>query len=304
MSIALIKKKRLKQFLKRRKGLLLTLVIWAAIIFVLFFFPATKITWDRLINLLSERQPPAWMLPEGGSIDVHQTKLYKYQALTQFKIKLNTAGEDLLRLANINSPKTASGEYEWSKFKTDLATAGNTFVDFWGTSVITVGDETLIVSSQADSPPINVNDRVLRWQKEIEASAKKYSLEPALIAAVMEQESGGDPVAGSPVGAIGLMQLMPATAKMLGVNPYDPAQNIDGGAHYLQLQLQAFGNVKAALAAYNAGPGRVENRTWVTLPETVNYVKRVPRLISKYERIWTEHQQVQGQAQTQNVKKP
>ncbi|HZW83659.1 MAG TPA: lytic transglycosylase domain-containing protein, partial [Candidatus Deferrimicrobium sp.] len=291
MAIGLAQKKKLKQFVKRRKGLLLNLGIWAAILYLLFFLPATKITWDRLINLLSERHPPAWMLPEGGSIDVHQTKLYKYQALTQFKIKLNTAGKDLLKT-------------EWSKFNTDIALAGNIFVDFWGTSVITVGDETLIVSAQPDSPPINLNDRVLRWQKDIEASAKKYSLEPALIAAVMEQESGGDPVAGSPVGAIGLMQLMPATAKMLGVNPYDPAQNIDGGAHYLQMQLRAFGSVQAALAAYNAGPGRVEDRTWVNLPETMNYVERVPRLVSKYERIWNEHQQVQGQAQTQTVKKP
>jgi hypothetical protein len=304
MSIALIKNKRLKQFLKRRKGLLLTLVIWAAIIFVLFFFPATKITWDRLINLLSERQPPAWMLPEGGSIDVHQTKLYKYQKLTQFKIKLNTAGEDLLRLANINSPNTNSSQTGWSKFQTDIAAAGNTFVDFWGTSVIMYQDQTIIIGE--GSIPINLNDRVLRWQKEIEAAAAKYKLEPALIAAVIEQESGGDSTAASPVGAIGLMQLMPATAKLMGVNPYDPAQNIDGGAHYLQIQLQAFGNVKGALAAYNAGPGRVENSTWVTLPETMNYVERVPRLMSKYERIWFEHQQVQGQAQTQtqNVKKP
>ncbi|WP_407306489.1 lytic transglycosylase domain-containing protein [Desulfosporosinus sp. SB140] len=127
---------------------------------------------------------------------------------------------------------------------------------------------------------------MLRWHKEIEASAKKYALDPALIAAVIEQESGGDPNSVSPVGALGLMQLMPSTAKLLNVDPYDPAQNIEGGTHYLQMQLKEFGNLSEALAAYNAGPGNVENRTWAKIPETLNYVQKVPILINKYERIW------------------
>ena len=85
------------------------------------------------------------------------------------------------------------------------------------------------------------------------------------------------------------MQLMPSTAKSLNVNPSDPAQNIDGGAHYLQMQLREFGNLQEALAAYNAGPGNVENKTWSNIPETLNYVQRVPILINKYERIWSEN---------------
>lgn len=135
---------------------------------------------------------------------------------------------------------------------------------------------------------------MLRWQKEIEVAARKYTLEPSLIAAVIEQESGGDPDSVSPVGALGLMQLMPSTAKFLNVNPYDPAQNIDGGTHYLQMQLEKFGNLPEALAAYNAGPGNVQNNTWSRIPETRNYVQRVPSLIIKYEKIWNENQ-VQNQ---------
>ncbi|MFZ3372079.1 MAG: lytic transglycosylase domain-containing protein, partial [Desulfitobacteriaceae bacterium] len=163
-----------------------------------------------------------------------------------------------------------------------------------GISVVTYEDEkgeivqTVILGE--GNKPINLNDRVLRWQKDIETAATKYKLHPALIAAVMEQESGGDPNSLSPTGAIGLMQLMPETARSLGVNPYDPTQNIDGGAHYLQQQLASFGNEEAALAAYNAGPGNVQSQRWLNFSETRDYVQRVPRLEDKYKRIWQENE--------------
>ncbi len=296
MSVAWIKSKRFKQFLVHRKNLLLALGAITAIIYLLCFFPPTKITWDKLVDALSNRHPPAWMLPEGGSIDVHQTKLYKNQRLRQYKAKLAEVGQDLLCLVGVKNQtgKLADDQSAWTKFTGDLAEAGNIFVDFWGTSVITYHNETIIMVQ--GSQPINLNDRVLRWQKEIETAAAKYNLDPAIIAAVIEQESGGDPGAESPAGAIGLMQLMPGTAKLLGVNPYIPAENIDGGAHYLQMQFNSFGTVQAALAAYNAGPGRVQSRTWVELPETINYVERVPQLIIKYQKLWSEHRQVQSQS--------
>jgi len=293
MSVALLDKKVILKFLMRRRGQFMTAGIWMIVIYFLFYCPATRPTWEGLIDLLSNRNPPAWLMPTqpGQKTDVPQTKIYKRQKLAQFKIKVNLVTQNFKTVVGIktDSPAdpTQGNKTPWEKLKVDVAAAGNTFVDFWGVSIVTYQDQTIIVGES--SQPINLSDRVLRWQKEIEVSAKKYSLEPSLIAAVIEQESGGDPDSVSPLGALGLMQLMPSTAKFLNVNSYDPAQNIDGGAHYLQMQLKEFGNLPEALAAYNAGPGNVENSSWAKIPETLNYVQRVPRLISKYERIWNEN---------------
>ncbi len=127
--------------------------------------------------------------------------------------------------------------------------------------------------------PSKRTGRVLQWYDAISAVAKKYELEPALVAALMEQESGGNPNAISRAGAIGLMQLMPKTARGLGVNPFDPVQNLEGGAKYIKLQLDRFGNLPDALVAYNAGPSRVGKPLF---SETQGYVHSVPRLIEKY----------------------
>lgn len=292
MSFVKINKKVLLNFLKRRRGQLTTAGIWMLVVYFLFYCSVTRPTWEGLIDLLSNRNPPAWLMPSvpGEKTDVPLTKIYKRQKLAQFKIKANLVTRDFENIIGIKTAGpadlTQGNAKPWKNLKVDVAAAGNTFVEFWGISIVTYKGQTIVVGES--SKPINLNDRVLRWQKEIEVAAKKYMLEPALIAAVIEQESGGDPNSISPVGALGLMQLMPSTAKSLNVNPYDPAQNIDGGAHYLQMQLKEFGNLPKALAAYNAGPGNVENNTWSKIPETLNYVQRVPVLISKYERIWNE----------------
>lgn len=102
----------------------------------------------------------------------------------------------------------------------------------------------------------------------------------SLIRAVIQQESGGDPEAGSPAGAQGLMQLMPGTARGLGVrNVHNPRQNVLGGARYLAAQLERFGSVPLALSAYNSGPGGAEARGAIEqLPETQAYVRNVQAL--------------------------
>ena len=111
---------------------------------------------------------------------------------------------------------------------------------------------------------------------ELNAAAQRHGVDPRLLAAVARAESGYDPSARSPAGAQGLMQIMPATAAELGVDPFDPAQAADGAARYLAQQLSSFGSTELALAAYNAGPGNV--RRYGGIPpftETQTYVQRV-----------------------------
>ena len=109
-------------------------------------------------------------------------------------------------------------------------------------------------------------------------AARRYSLDPALVQAVVAVESGFRPDAVSPKGAQGLMQLMPATARYLGVkDSLDPVDNLDGGARYLRGLLARYnGDVNRALAAYNAGEGAVARHRGVPpYPETLAYVRKV-----------------------------
>ena len=111
-------------------------------------------------------------------------------------------------------------------------------------------------------------------------AAKKYLLPDSFVKSVMKAESGFQPNAVSPKGAIGLMQLMPDTARVLGVDPRDPHQNADGGAQYLRQLLAKYENdpnqVLLALAAYNAGPAAVERYHGVPpYKETREYILRV-----------------------------
>ena len=111
----------------------------------------------------------------------------------------------------------------------------------------------------------------------VELEAHLQGVDPRLARAVAEQESGFDPQARSPKGAYGVMQLMPDTAKQLGVNRDDPADNIRGGVMYLKQQHAAFGgDVPKTLAAYNAGPGAVQAHKGVPpYKETQSYVQRI-----------------------------
>ena len=111
-------------------------------------------------------------------------------------------------------------------------------------------------------------------------AAKKYLLPDSFVRSVMRAESGFQPNAVSPKGAIGLMQLMPDTARELGVDPRNPSQNVDGGAQYLRALLAKYENdpnqVLLALAAYNAGPGAVDRYHGVPpYRETREYILRV-----------------------------
>jgi soluble lytic murein transglycosylase-like protein len=116
--------------------------------------------------------------------------------------------------------------------------------------------------------------------------AARFDLSPALIEALVWQESRWRTGAISPAGARGLAQLMPGTARDLGVNPDDPFANLEGGARYLRAQLDRFdGDIEKALAAYNAGPGRVAAAGGIPrIRETQSYVASVMGRLSDHSR--------------------
>ena len=107
-------------------------------------------------------------------------------------------------------------------------------------------------------------------------AARRHGIPEDLFLRLIQQESNWNAGARSHKGAIGLAQLMPFTARELGVDPHDPAQNLDGGARYLKQQFVKFKSWRLALAAYNAGPGAVEKHGGVPpFRETRNYVKKI-----------------------------
>ena len=120
----------------------------------------------------------------------------------------------------------------------------------------------------------------------VERIAARYSLSPALLEALVWQESRWRHDAVSPKGALGLTQLMPATARELGVDPLDPVANLEGGARYLRSLLDRFdGDLVKALAAYNAGPGRVERANGIpAIRETQGYVAAILARLNNYVR--------------------
>jgi soluble lytic murein transglycosylase-like protein len=112
------------------------------------------------------------------------------------------------------------------------------------------------------------------WLQVAKDMAARHNVPEDLFLRLVQQESGWNTGAVSPKGAIGLAQLMPGTADLLGVDPWDPEDNLEGGARYLRMQYDTFGTWPLALAAYNAGPQAVEDNGGIPpYAETENYVQ-------------------------------
>lgn len=147
----------------------------------------------------------------------------------------------------------------------------------------TISDLNNAIRRSSQTTPKNgssyrIGDNSQAIEKAVQDAAEQYQLSPKLIKSVIKTESNFDANAVSPAGAQGLMQLMPGTAKDMGVkNPFDIKQNIDGGSRYLKKMMDMFGgNVRQALSAYNAGPETVKRyKGDVPYSETRQYVDRV-----------------------------
>ena len=139
------------------------------------------------------------------------------------------------------------------------------------------------------SPPVSNEKPILSkstgknsLKRYIAETARKHGVDPSLALAVAEQESKFNPKARSSAGAQGIFQLMPGTAKHLGVNPADTNQNIEGGIRYLKQMKNMTGTDEGALISYNAGPGNYRSGKWKKFKETRDYVKRIQKLREKY----------------------
>jgi hypothetical protein len=138
-----------------------------------------------------------------------------------------------------------------------------------------------ITIQPSNNSPLSFSSKGENIENIILEVAKKYRIDPELIHAIIGTESDYDLKAVSPKGALGLMQLMPETARELGVkNPEDPRENIEGGVKYLRNLIDRFGDIEKALAAYNSGPANVKKYDGIPpFKETEDYIRKV---LTKY----------------------
>lgn len=142
-----------------------------------------------------------------------------------------------------------------------------------------------VADSAAPNKPVERRMKLDRYHALVEKAAREHQLDRALLSAVIMVESGFDPNAVSRRGAVGLMQLMPATAQRYGItDPYDPAQNIQAGAKYLRYLMKKFNNdISLTLAAYNAGEATIQ-RYGNRLPPYQETIMYVPKVMDAYRR--------------------
>ena len=157
-------------------------------------------------------------------------------------------------------------------FKNQLSVLDNRAAKQYANSV-RLQPPRVVVPGAPDDTPAYTGRSNSPYISAARVAARKYGVPEDLFLRLVQQESGWNPQAVSVKGAIGLAQLMPQTARLLGVDASDPVQNLDGGARYLARQFKTFGDWRLALAAYNAGPGAVKKHGGIPpYKETTAYV--------------------------------
>ncbi|KMY65928.1 hypothetical protein AAU61_19550 [Desulfocarbo indianensis] len=192
------------------------------------------------------------------------------------------------RLGSVESPSQATPQFSSSRpWRAGLSLSA----DLTGLQPLNQASASLAAlgtaAASASQPAKIASSSSARGQEFdalIQQAAQRHGVDPNLVRAVVTAESDYDSQTVSHAGAMGLMQLMPETAKDLGVgDPFDPAQNIEGGTRYLAMMLERFdGDESMALAAYNWGPGNLERSTGQLPAETRTYLERVARYKSQY----------------------
>ncbi len=221
----------------------------------------------QIIHSDLNKDKPYTQIPVGTKI---------YLDLESKEIIWDNSNHDRKGTTAINSPRTSGIPQTTRQAET---------VNYSSKNPLKQTSRTTTVNLVSSSQKIKANEQHLIDQSVAQASTR-YNLPRELIMAVIKAESDFQARAVSPAGAQGLMQLMPATARELGVkNSFDIRENIEGGARYLKKMLDTFnGNLKQALAAYNAGPGAVKKyQGQVPFQETRLYVKRVLSFLNYFK---------------------
>ena len=200
------------------------------------------------------------------------------------------ASMDAANAGNMYVFKDSKGQVLLTNVVSNNRPAGNNFQNFTKKVKVTYYADTNVHSysnwgANEAAVPASARGSKNSYDSMIVASALRHGVDPALMKAMMHTESGFNPNARSPVGAQGLMQLMPATARRFGVyNAWNPAENIEGAAKYLKFLQNRFGNVQHVIASYNAGEGNVSKYGGIPpFRETRDYVQRV---LSRYNNLY------------------
>ena len=208
------------------------------------------------------------LLNSGGQANT----VKRYQQMNNY-INGVSARSDMDAIQKMGSQLPSTGVQSFDKVL--QSTAKSQFGTLLRNRGVTSVDAQLYTNPNVNITKTTTKDKIISM---IDEASEKYGVDSKLVQALVQQESGFNPNAKSKAGALGLMQLMPATAKGLGVNdPMNPKENIEGGVKYLKSMLDRFhGNTILALAAYNAGPNAVSKYDGVPpYKETQNYVKAI-----------------------------